>query len=191
MWVNTLGPSWNITYDSIQNKFTFYNTSSFTFTDDVGTNNKLKIPSSLFYIIGLVDRKSYTSLFNSSTSKYYLTSECCIDFTSFLKLNINTSSFNLNNYDSYNRGVCSTICSVPVNSIQNGVIFYNNYTQYRSNFRNTILLDININIQDEYENFIDFHNLDWSITIQIDVVTKHKQTLDGMEDIYENYINNN
>jgi hypothetical protein len=52
---------------------------------------------------------------------------------------------------------------------------------------------LNIIIQDEFNNFIDFNNCDWSITIQLDVITRILDNKQSLEDVYKslayNYLN--
>ena len=105
------------------------------------------------------------------------------------KVNISSSTFTLSNSDSKTQGQTSIICSVPVSTIQGGYIFYNNITNFKSIFRNNELSSINIQLQDPNHNYIDFNNIDWSITLQLDVVREVFQTIDNMDDIYNNIKN--
>ena len=99
------------------------------------------------------------------------------------------TSFNLANADSISKGCVSTICSVPVSTIQGGFIYYNNYTNFKSVFRNHELSSLNIQIQDPNNNYIDFNNVDWTITLQIDVIKEIVKTVDNLSDIYNNIVN--
>ena len=116
-----------------------------------------------------------------------LISPYVVNFGGILKLDVKTSSFNLSNMDSYQKGRTNTIASIPVNSTQNGYLLYNNFTHYNSMFRNSQISDLNIMIQDEFSNFIDLNNCDWSITVQIDVMTRILDDHNTLQDIYENY----
>ena len=116
-----------------------------------------------------------------------LISPYVVNFGGILKLDVKTSSFNLSNMDSYQKGRTNTIASIPVNSTQNSYILYNNFTNYNSMFKNSSISDLNIMIQDEFSNFIDFNNCDWSITVQIDVMTRILDDHNTLQDIYENY----
>jgi hypothetical protein len=169
-WKATFGSNWTLTYNTITKLITFTNNQAFTFRDDY---------NSLFPILGFITGTTYTSNSNS------LTSQCVVNFGGLLKLNIKTSSFTSNNTDSFNKGKTRTICSVPVNADQTSIVFYNNFTKYSIMFKNSYFEDINIEIQDEYKNYIDFNNVDWSITLQIDVLSQDNETLDDMHDIYE------
>jgi hypothetical protein len=169
-WKATFGSNWILSYNTITKQITFTYNQPFTFRDDY---------NSLFSIIGFISGTTYTSNSNS------ITSPCVVNFGGLLKLNIKTSSFTSFNTDSFNKGKTRTICSVPVNATQSSTIFFNNFTNYCTMFKNTYFEDINIEIQDEYKNYIDFNNVDWSITLQVDIITEDVQTLDDMQDIYE------
>jgi hypothetical protein len=67
---------------------------------------------------------------------------------------------------------------------------YNNFTNFNSLFRNNEMSSLNIIIHDEFNNFIDFNNCDWSITIQLDVITRILDNKQSLEDIYKNYAHN-
>jgi hypothetical protein len=67
------------------------------------------------------------------------------------------------------------------------VISYNNFTQYKSIFYNHELSQIGIELlQDDFKNYIKFNNIDWTITLQIDIITDVINNMDNLEDIYYN-----
>ena len=68
---------------------------------------------------------------------------------------------------------------------------YNNFTQYKSVIKNSIITDINIDIHDEFKNFIDFNNHDWSMTLQIDIYSENVEGLDTLDDVYEYFRSEN
>jgi hypothetical protein len=172
-WITTIGNSWTITFNSITNQFIFSNTQSFTFSDTT---------CSIFPIIGFLVGQSYSSLSNSLNSAY------CVNFSGLTKINIKSSTFNLKNLDTKNKGTSRTIASIPVLASQGGIIFYNNYTRFNSIFKNHELSSINLEITDDARNYIDFNNQDWTITLQIDIVSEVINDLDNLEDIYLNEI---
>ena len=67
-----------------------------------------------------------------------------------------------------------------------GLCLYNNITNFKSIFKNHELSSINIDIKDDFGNYIDFNNVDWSMTLQVDIVSEIVQTLDNLEDVYLN-----
>jgi hypothetical protein len=167
-----MGASWSMAFNSITNKFTFgYSGGQFTLSDGL---------NSIFPIIGFASGFQYTSSGNNLLSPY------SVMFGGLTKINIMSSTFNLSNADSKTRGQVQTISSIPVSTIQGGYILYSNYTNFKSVFRNHSLSSINIQIQDDFKNDIDFNNVDWTITLQIDVIKEVIQSIDNLDDVYKN-----
>ena len=182
-WYVLLGSSWTLSYNSISNKLSFAFPSVFTFT-----NSK----NSILYLLGFDKNISYYTSYITGDG-FSLVAPYVINLGGILKLDVKTSSFCLSNVDSYEQGRTNTICSIPVNSAKNGYILYNNFTNFNSLFRNSELSSLNIIIHDEFNNFIDFNNCDWSITIQLDVITRILDNKQSLDDVYKslayNYIN--
>jgi len=176
MFQTYMGSAFTVSFSSITNTFTFtYGYGAWTLTD-IGCN-------SIFSIIGFGSGIKYHS---TGTPIATIQAPFSVAFGGLSKVNIKTSTFNLSNSDSYAKGNVQTICSLPVSSIQGGYIFYNNMTNFKSIFRNHELSSINIQIQDPQNNYIDFNNVDWTITLQIDIVKEIIQSVDNMEDVYNN-----
>ena len=38
----------------------------------------------------------------------------------------------------------------------------------------------------DFRNYIDFNNIDWTITLQIDILSEIIKNIDNLEDLYEN-----
>lgn len=171
-WPNSIGPNWTLTFDSVTNKITFKYISNFTFSDSV--------INSIFPIIGLQSNKIYNSSSLSLVAPY------CYNFCGLSRINIKSSTFNLGNLDSYNKSKNRTLATIPISSIGQGYILYHNYTHYSNIFKNSEISTIDITIMDDNRNFIDFNNVDWTITLQIDILSEVFETIDNLEDIYEN-----
>ena len=78
------------------------------------------------------------------------------------------------------------MATIPISSIGTGYILYHNYTHYNNLFKNSEISTIDISIMDDNRNFIDFNNIDWTITIQIDILSEIVHSIDNLQDIYEN-----
>lgn len=175
-WYSVVGDNtiWNVSFSSTTNKFKFQSLTGTNFTFfDVNINS----------ILGVI---GFTPGVSSYTTNGTLYSVNCVNFGGINKVNIKTSTFTLKNIDSKNKGRTRTIASIPVNASQNGVIFYNNFTQYKSIFNNHELSQIGIEIQDDFKNYIKFNGVDWSLTLQIDIVCEVVNNVDSLEDIYFN-----
>jgi hypothetical protein len=170
-WNTTVGTGWILSFNNITNTFNFRYTSNFIFSDSN--------INSIFYIIGFQSGNFYNS------SSLLLTSSCCVNFGGIQRLNIKSSSFYVNNMDSKLNNVGKIICSVPVSSSQNGYIFYENYTNYKSIFTNKNIGSINLEITDENNNYVNFNNLDFNITFQIDLLREVLHDYKNLDDIYE------
>jgi hypothetical protein len=59
-------------------------------------------------------------------------------------------------------------------------------TDYKSIFKNYELNSIDITITDDKNNYIDFNNVDWSMTLQIDITNEIVENIDNLHDIYAN-----
>ena len=174
-WVSTFGNKWALTFDKITNKITFSNSlGQITFGNYISSSNTL-LP-----LIGFDLTTTYTSSGNSLTSPYP------INFLGLTKLNIKSSTFTFKNFDSFTNDATSTLCSIPVSSNASGIINYNNLTDYKSIFKNYELNSLDISITDDKNNYIDFNNIDWSITIQIDITDEIVENIDNLNDVYLN-----
>lgn len=171
-WVEFFGNSWSIIYNKYTNIFTWsYSQGIFTFKDNL---------NSLLEIIGFKKGLEYTSSGNVLSALFPF------NFLNISRINIKSSTFNLKNVDSNNKSESHIICSIPVNANNNSMIYYNNFSHYKSIIKNSHLQNIVIEIVDDFDNYIDFHNLNWSISLQIDCVNEVVESLDTLEDIYNN-----
>ena len=170
-WKSVIGSTWLLSFSAITNTLIFTNTTPFTFSD--------MIANSLFSVIGFTVGNTYISNGNTLAAPY------CVNFSGLSRLLISSPTFSLNSKTSYDAAMGNILASIPNNCIQNGIIYYTNYTNYKSIFKNSELSCITIQIQDDDENFVDFNNLDWSLTLQIDMVHEVIENLDSVDDIYE------
>jgi hypothetical protein len=171
MLLGIIPAGFSITYNNSTSKLTFIYTNAFSLLD--GTN-------SLFSIIGFAKGSVFLSVGNQITAPY------CYNLSPLNKLNIYTDSFTLNNVDSFNKSQTNILASVPINCSPNDIILYYNFNNYRKNIHNPEQFsNLNIEIYDDWENNIDFNNLDWSLTIQIDVVKEIILNKKSLTDIYE------
>lgn len=151
-------PNFNVTYNAITNRFVFTNSLyDFSFSPY----------STCFRIIGF-DSKMPNQFFYSVSKK--LTSINCINMQTVQCINIKTN-FPMGNIDSYNMKANRTICCFPVNAQPNSNIVYENNTDFRSNLYTNTLTFINIHITDQDNNLIFLNGLDWTVVLQLDIVS--------------------
>jgi hypothetical protein len=73
-------------------------------------------------------------------------------------------------YTSYNLGFTTTIAAIPVNQPPYNLINYVSLSDSdKVIIHNTVLNSIDIQILDETDNFINFNNIDWSMTLCLTV----------------------
>jgi len=173
-WYSVVGATWLLSFSSLTNKLIFTNTTLFVFTDT--------LENSLFSVIGFTPGNTYSCVGSTLSAPF------CVNFSGLSRLLISSPTFSLNSKTSYDSAMGNIIASVPNNCIQNGIIYYTNYTNYKSIFKNSELSCITIQIQDDNENYVDFNNLDWSLTLQVDLVHEVIDNLDSVNDIYETAI---
>ena len=169
----TLFVGWTLTYNNITNKLTFHYTNDFTISDS---------GKSLFPIIGFTQGKTYNS-FNSS-----LLSDNVCNFFGVTRLHVKSNTFSLKNVDSRNKGRNRTLGVIPVNGASSSMILYNNFTNFTTPFKNREISVLNIEIQDDAKNYIDFQNQDWTMTLQIDILSEYFENIDDMADLYNNLV---
>ena len=177
-WYNVVNggkEQWNLSYNSTTNKLTIHNNLYTFLISDKHIN-------SIFPILGFQKGDEY---FEDDDNN--ITSEFVINFSGLSHLFIKSPTFGLNNIASRNNACCDNIiASIPVNASTNGVILYNNYSMFKSIFNNHGLNNIEIAITDDNTHHVNFNNVDWALTLQIDIIKESVKILDTVEEIYNN-----
>ena len=109
----------------------------------------------------------YTSL-SLSTNKVLISNNClnlesvqCIHIqTNFITGNVNSSQLYKQN----------TLCTIPINTNPYSNIVYDNTSNFSTNLYSNLLNEIYIKIVDQDNNIIDLNGLDWSITLQVEIL---------------------
>ena len=172
-WATTVGAAWVVTFNSISNQFTFSYTSNFTISDDT---------NSLFPVIGFATGSQYSSIARTLTAPYP------VNFSGLNRLIISSPSFNTENISCYAEGYNRSLASVPVNNTNSSVIYYSNVTNHRNTFYQHNVNQVQIDIYDDFQNLVNFNNIDWSMTLQIDTVSESIKDLGTLKEVYENEI---
>lgn len=82
------------------------------------------------------------------------------------KISIKSSSLSIIAFSSVNNNYSDTICTIPADQPAFGMISYNSQNDLNKNLLKQSVIDrIDIQLLDENQNYLDFNNLDWSITI--------------------------
>jgi len=153
-----LGGSYTITYDSITYKITITSSTSFTI-------NYLKTTMTTF--LGVSTTSDTISTLNNGL--YSITSLYVVNFLPIQKIHLrsNIPFDNFNNYDKSN----DILLSIQNNAnILGGVILYNNDSGLKYLVNEKDLSSFTLRITDDFNREINFNNIDFFITFQIDYI---------------------
>ena len=138
-----------MTFTSVGNSFIFYGTST------------------LFSILGFPLGTNYSS------SSSFIVAPYPLNLLGIKRLKVNSIALSTVAYDSRNMGMRSTIASVPVNVASYGMIDYVNTTNAFPICQAKTVSSIDVQILDENDNYINFNNTDWTMTLQINVLRQN------------------
>ena len=132
-------------------------------------------PSSIFYILGFEANTTYTvtgnvflypKLFNVINPK---------------KLKIFSQNLAIDSYDSVGNATNNLIETLSVNAPPFGLILYNNIDSTYGHLRTSYLSTIDIQIRDELGNFVNFNDIDWTMTLVLILYKKLETRTTEME----------
>ncbi len=154
--LQTILPTFTISYDKIKNKFTFSNASNFTFIYDTFIN------STCFELIGM-------SNIMQNSMNGTITSDIVCNVSSVRHVCIATN-FHTSNINKALPNERNILAHIPVHVMPNDVITWSNVNNYRCNLNTNRLNHIVIRILDHKGNLLDLNGVDWSLTLQIDSI---------------------
>jgi hypothetical protein len=131
-------------------------------------------PSSLFNI-GLVPTTTYTIVANT------ITYPRLFNVINPKKLKIFSNNLAIDSFDSVGNATTNLIETLSVNAAPFGLILYNNLDNTYGHMRNSYLSTVDIQIRDEFGNFVNFNAIDWTITIVLIVYKKLDTTTAVLE----------
>jgi len=83
------------------------------------------------------------------------------------KLKIYSSNLAVDSFDSVNSATNNLLCTISVNVPGFDLIVYSNLDGLYSHMRNRYVSTVDIQIKDELGNFINFNNINWTMTINL------------------------
>jgi hypothetical protein len=89
----------------------------------------------------------------------------------FVKTNLGTQCM-----DSYHKGRSNILAKIPV-LVENGQILQYNASSFKTSITDTYINVIEIFLLDEEHNSLNLNGLDWSLTLQFDIIEKPEETL--------------
>ena len=153
-----LPSTFNITYNSINNKYTMTNTANNFYI--VASSSTIK------KIMGLSANINMTPTF--SLGVYSLQLPHVVSFLPTARLNFRSASLQLENYHSNDQSN-DVFLSLQNNALNESMILYNNLTQLQHLVTLTNLNTLDIRSTDDSNEVLDFNNIDWYLTIRIDI----------------------
>jgi hypothetical protein len=173
MLLSIIPSTYSLSLNLATAKYTLSN-STIDFTVDSG--------STCYWIMGFLQDTTYTS-----NDKSFVFPFPC-NFLGLNRITIKSNILRTKNIDS-SVGVGNTLITIPVSATQNGLIIYNNYSQFKCVLLNDTIDYIDISIEDEDQNLINFNNVSLYITLQIDSIRKSPITDNNLTDLMKQ--NNN
>jgi hypothetical protein len=134
--------------------------------------------SSIFPILGFELGQDYTSV------TQVLNSIFPVNLLGTLKLKLTSNNIHVSNYDSKNGGsLMNTLLELPISASNFGLILYTNNSNIHSTLEITNINTIDIHILDDKNEYIDFNNIDWAITLLIKIFYKVKSDTNTIKEI--------
>jgi hypothetical protein len=156
-----LPSSFTVTYSNTQNTFTFTNANTFTFI-----YNSLIGFSTCLALLGFT-LTSQTSTVSGTT--YTLTSNTLVNLASVRCICVNTS-IHTGSIFTYSPNNQNILCSIPVSTAPFSIITFDNPNHYKVDLSTNIFNSIVIKLTDQAGNILNLNGLNWSITLQLDVI---------------------
>lgn len=170
--LSVIPSGFTITYSSITNKLTFNYISNFT----INSSSSL---CTLNTIIGL-GNINLTSVSNTLTLPYV------VNFLPIARINFRSNFFKFNNYSSTDNST-DVFLSLQNNAGPIAPIYYVNSTNTNYLITDLNITSININVTDDDSNLLDFNNVDWYMTFNINIEYKdYKNNINSFDQIIKN-----
>lgn len=145
-------PAITTVFNRVNGKFTFTASSAITFFKDGST---------CFKILGLDKGLDYTGT--------TITAPFPCQFQGITRIRIASNTFSTYSMDSLAGTFSNTLATIAVNSGSYGILLYENNSGYKPTLRNKIINDFDLMLLDDDEDLINFNNVDWNITLQLDI----------------------
>jgi hypothetical protein len=119
--------------------------------------------STIFNVLGFIETQDHTSTTQNLYSNYPL------NLLGTLKLKIKSQKIIIDNLDSKNYATTSTLLEIPINAKPFGLIMFSNNSLIHNALKNINLNGFDIYILDDNDNYVNFNNIDWSISILLKI----------------------
>ena len=148
-------------------------TGLLTITKTTGSFSLISSGSTIYEALGFVVGTNYTSVSQKIISPYPL------NLLGTLRLRICSYELSTSNID-------FSLITLPIEVGNFGLIQYTNMTNIRVTLNNTSLDGFDISIIDDDNNYINFNNINWTMTFVVDIVRKRpNKTLTRFNEIIQ------
>ena len=125
-----------------------------------------------------------------SSASGYLTSPYCIDFSGIRNIIVRANNISLQNCICVDTGCGSCLATIPNNFQSGSIIQYVNFTNFKNIFSVAELNSLAIELCDDNLNQLDFNNIDWTMTVQVDAICEEIKDISTVEEIYQKEVRN-
>ena len=147
-----------ILFDNTTNKFTLTHT----------TYSFRIMPSSTCYNVMGFDANTEIICTIGTTTSYAIYLPYTCNFLGIQNINIHFDSLVTSNLDSFNKSKSGIIQSIPVDA-NVSLITYLKSTDYSFTIKQDVIDVVAISIKDDLENYIDFNNQHWNLTLYFSI----------------------
>ena len=134
-------------------------TGILTFTKTTGSFTLISSGSTIYEVLGFVVGINYTSAVQQIIAPYPL------NLLGTLRLRICSYEISTNNID-------FTLITIPIETGNFGLIQYTNITNIKATLNNLSLDGFDISIIDDDNNYINFNNINWTMTFVLTLIRK-------------------
>jgi hypothetical protein len=114
-------------------------------------------------LLGFVGNRSLNPISQTAIATYPLS------LLGINKIYMSTNNLLTYNYDSGKNGYSNILATIEVDAPPYGVILYKNQTNTYNILRNDDVNSFTIELKDDVGNYIDFNNIDWNITLALNI----------------------
>ncbi len=125
--------------------------------------------STMLEVLGFIETDNQYSVSDSIYPTYPL------NLLGIQKLKIYSTALSSSNIDVSKQGMSNLIGLIPVDQPSFGLIVHENKNQTKFKVRNDIIDEIDIQIYDENGNLVNFNNIDWTITLLVELTLEEPE----------------
>lgn len=154
---NTTDPLVSLTIDRSNGKLTL------GWVAPVAFNQIVFFSSPFMTLLGYVGNRALSPISQTAIATYPL------NLLGINKIYMSTNNLLTYNYDSGKNGFSNVLATIEVDAPPYSIILYKNQTNTFNILRNDDVNSFTIELKDDVGNYIDFNNIDWNITLALNI----------------------